>query len=438
MLRKIVVSLVLAGGALVSAGLFAKWLVAHRPEPVRQSPTVRAPLVESVVLVPTDARYALTGFGTARCEQQATLTAEVAAQVIERVDHLNEGTAVAAGQLLVLLDDRQYQQDLAEADALHAAALAELAQVQVERGNLNNLLEIATSDLTLNRDELARVEGLYQEGHAPKSEYDSARLKYQASLRAKQDLDNQVALLEPQRQRLLSQKLAAEARTARAQLNIERCRITAPFAGVVSQLMVEMGDRVQVGGTILKLVNLGRIEVPLELPVSDRLRTQVGAPTSLHVESMPAVIWEGEVARIGPVADERSRTFTAYVEVDNRKQDEPLLPGYFVRAMVAGPSIPNALMVPRNAVIGGRLFVANDNHAHLRQVTVEHVLGDDVVLSGEVRPGDAVIVSNLDLLFDGAVVRLAKSASVTTNGAAASTASATASDVHTTGAEGGS
>jgi len=405
MLRKLIVSLVLSAVALTAAGLTAAWLIAHRPEPIRQSPVERAPRVQTVVLVPADVRQSLTGFGTARCDQQATLTAEVSAPVAERVDGLRVGASVSAGQLLVRLDDRQYQQDLAEAEALLSTNQAELAQLAVERANLNNLLEIAGSDLALNRDEQARLEKLYGEGHAPKTEYDTARLKYQASLRAKQDLDNQIALLEPRRLRLSAQISAADARTERARLNIERCRITAPFPGVVSDLRVEVGDRVQIGATILALVNLERIEVPLELPVSDRPSIQVGAAAVLYVESMPEVRWRGALARIGPVANERSRTFTVYVEVDNRAQAEPLLPGYFVKSAIEGPVIAEALVVPRNAVINEQVFVANDRHAHARRVAVEHALGDTVVVSGEVRAGDAVIVSNLDLLFDGALVQ---------------------------------
>ncbi|HRX86586.1 MAG TPA: efflux RND transporter periplasmic adaptor subunit [Phycisphaerae bacterium] len=418
MTRKIIVSLVLVAVSLGGAALFARWLIKHRPEPARQAAVTRAPLVETMALQQADVRYRLRGFGTARCDQQATLTAEVAAPVLERINDLEEGVAVEKGQVLIRLDDRWYQQELTEAQAMLAAATAESGQVQVERANLSNLLEIATADLTLNREELARVEKLYKEGNAPKTEYDDARLAYQNSLRAKQDLDNQLALLDPRHERLRAQQLAAQARNDRAELNIERCAIKAPFAGRVDEILVEAGDRVQSGSPLLTLVELDEVEVPLALPVSDRPRTRVGAPVDLSVESMPDVHWAGEVVRIGPVADERSRTFTAYVEVDNTRQSTPLLPGYFVKAVVEGPVIADALAVPRNAVIGNTLFVANGNHAHERHVNVEHILGDEVVLSGDVRPGDAVIISNLDLLFDGAVVRLAGDAGATSNGEA--------------------
>jgi RND family efflux transporter MFP subunit len=417
MLRKIIVTVLTAVLCLGSAGYFAWWLKKNKPAPQEGAATAQAPLVEIVKLAAEDVRQILHGFGTARSDREATIAAEVSAGVVECADSLQEGAKVEPGDVLVRLDERIYRQEFLEAQALAQSVAAELAQVSVERSNLGTLLEIAESDLTLNREELARVERLFNQGNAPKTEYDDARLAYQRSLSAKQQLDNQIALLEPRRQRLVAQAAAAEARAERAQLNIERCQITAPFAGVIRELMVEVGDRVGIGSPLFTLVNLEMIEVPLELPVADRPRTREAAPVVLAVESMPNVTWTGQVARIGPVADLRSRTFTVYVEVDNRAQREPLLPGYFVRAEIDGPLMRDALVVPRNAVVADVVYVANDQAAHRRPVTVERYEGDRAVVSGEVAPGDAVIVSNLDLLFDGAAVRLNGAAMMTSNGA---------------------
>jgi len=398
------------------AGGVAYYMHTNKPEPQRGAPVAKAPLVDTVVLEAQDVRETLFGFGTARSDQQATLAAEVSAAIVEIVDDLHEGSAVDVGQSLVRLDDRQYQQDLFEAMAMVESARAELAQIKVERGNLGNLLEIATSDLDLNREELERVKGLYEQANAPKTEYDDARLAYQNALRAKQQLDNQLAMLEPQRLRLQAQLTGAEARSERAKLNIERCDIIAPFDGVVQELMVEIGDRVRIGSPILAIVNLDRIEVPLELPVSDRARTSIGAEAELTIESLPENSWKGSIARIAPVANERSRTFAVYVEIDNKTQDEPLMPGVFVRAEMAGPEIHGALIVPRSAVIENNVYVANDHMAHKRRVSVHSYLGNRAVVAGEVRAGDKVIITNLDLLFDGAAVRTEGEVMASSNG----------------------
>lgn len=406
MIRKVIVSILLAAIVLAFGGGVTAWLIKSRAKPAQEITVARAPLVDVVTLAPEDVREILHGYGSARADRQATLAAEVSAAVVELVGGLQEGVAVSEGQLLVRLDDREYVQQLHEAQAAVQAKQAELDQHQVERSNLSSLLEIATADLKLNRDDLDRVSKLFEQGNAPKKEFDDTRLRYQASLRAKQMLDNQFALLQPNLLRLQSEHTAAEARVERAELNIERCRIVAPFDGSVASLAIDVGDKVRVGSEILKLVNLDRIEIPVQLPVSKRPRTDAGASVALRVESMPDTVWNGSVARIAPLADERSRTFEVYVEVDNRDQATPLLPGYFVKAEVDGPIIAGALVVPRQSLIGDHIFVINGGQAHERGIHVVRHLGDQAAIAGDIAPGDRVITTNLDMLFDGASVRV--------------------------------
>ncbi|NOX58501.1 MAG: efflux RND transporter periplasmic adaptor subunit [Planctomycetes bacterium] len=406
MLRKTIVTIALAA-ILLSGGLgIQKWLIANKPDPVRSDVDSRAPLVSTVLLTPADVRDVLRGFGTALADRQATLTAEVSAPVVERVDNLDAGDAVEAGQKLIRLDDRQYVAELHEAQSRLAAQDALLNQLKVEAQNNLALLEISESDLKITREEFDRVQQLFDQGHAPKTERDSTRLRYQISLRAKQQIENQVALIEPRRLQIVAERAGAEAAAELAQLNIERCLVKAPFAGVVETVSVDVGDRVQMGAQLVRLINLDRIEIPVELAVSTRVQAFVGANVDLHVESMPTVRWKGKVSRISPSADVLTRTYRVYVEVDNLDHATPLLPGYFVQAHVDGELLRQALLVPRNAIVDGHVYVANGHQAHVRQVEVLRFLEDDAVLSGDVRPGDLVIISNLDALYEKADVRL--------------------------------
>ena len=82
-----------------------------------------------------------------------------------------------------------------------------------------------------------------------------------------------------------------------------------------------------------------------------------------------------------------------------------MLPGYFLRAEVEGPMLENALVVPRDIIVQGVVYVVNDDHAHLRNVNVERFIGDRAVVTGELKDGDQIILTNLDLLHEGAAVR---------------------------------
>ncbi|HNO78023.1 MAG TPA: efflux RND transporter periplasmic adaptor subunit [Phycisphaerae bacterium] len=406
MLRKILLSCVLVLVSLViGLGVFVV-LVVTRPTPPQRHVESRAPIVATVELMPQRVRDVLRGYGTALADKRATLTAEVNAPVLERVNNIDVGDRVAEGDVLIRLDDRQYVQELHEAESRMASLEAQIGQLGVQLQNQRSLLEIAESDLTLTREEYERVEGLFAKGAAPKTERDSTRLRYQVALRAKQQIDNQIALIEPQKLELQAMRAGAEAAAERAQLNIERCQIKAPFEGQIESININVGDRVQMGTPMLEMLNLDRIVIPVELPVSTRAQSRVGARVELYVESMPKVHWEGEVARIAPSADMLNRTYRVYVEVNNRKQDMPLLPGYFVKAAVEGELLTAALMIPRHAVVDGMVFVANGHKAHAREVEVLRYIEDDAVLAGNVKPGDQIITSNLDVIFDDAPVRL--------------------------------
>jgi multidrug efflux pump subunit AcrA (membrane-fusion protein) len=114
-------------------------------------------------------------------------------------------------------------------------------------------------------------------------------------------------------------------------------------------------------------------------------------------------VWHGAVARIAPSADERLRTFALYVEVLNPTQAVPLMPGMFVRAQIDGPTLRDVLLVPRGAVRQDQVFVCRGGRAQACRVAVEQTLLERCVIGG-LAPGEVVITSNLDVLYDGAPV----------------------------------
>lgn len=425
MIRKILVSLVLAAAIVGVSVVIFRTLIMRRPEPPRRAAAERAWLVETVQVVPQDTLEWIVGYGNALADTQATLRAEVNAPVIELVNGIEAGDRAEAGAILVRLDDQEFQQDFNEAQSLIKANEAEIAQLDVEKRNLLALLEIAQDDLIINKEELDRVAALRKSGNAPDTELRNIRLRYQASLRAVQSLENQVALLTPRRLRLVAEQSASEARAKRAQLDIDRCEITAPFSGKIASIAVDLGDKLRVGAEVLTLLDDTRIDVTIELPVSTMPRVAVGAPVELTVESMPDVRWYGKVTRIAPQADLQNRTFRAYVEVDNTRQRVPLVPGFFVRAQVSGESFDDALIAPRVALLGEDMFVAQFEiepvsvppffylaaRAKRRSVRIQRTLGENVLLASGIEPGEFVITSNLDTLHEGALIRVSNQSS---------------------------
>ena len=336
------------------------------------------------------------------------ITAEVAGEVVEVADGLDDGSWVSDGQVILRLDDRQYLQQVERTAALAAELQAQLENLDVEKENIRKLIAIAQREVQVNEDELQRVTGLFERQQASSREFDFARLAYERSRRELQGLENQLDLIPPRRGALEASRRARQAEAELARLDVERCTISAPFAGQIHQLLVERGDRVLPGGALLRLIDPLRIEVPVELPVSVRPHVDVGAECVLEVDSMPGVQWAGRLNRVSSLADERSRTFPAYVEVDNTEQSTPLIAGYFVRAKVRGPLLRQVLAIPRGAVLGKTVFVVNGEQAHTREIQVDYLVGEWAVISGEIAPGDQVILTNLDVLYAGAPIRCAE------------------------------
>lgn len=405
MKRKITVSILLMAGFLALGAGIA--LVLVKTEPVAETTQpVRLPLVvKTVKLEPQTVVEPIVGYGTARADRYARLSAQVTGEIVELPDSLKPGVEVKKGDLLLGIDQRDYAQSLQRAESLLAEARAQIEQLEVQRKNLDRLIETAGRQVESTEWEFNRVKKLFEEGSAPKREYEQMRFVHEQARLALQRLENEKSLLPTTRAQLAARSRNHEAEIEIAQLDLQRCRVTAPFDGQVDAVQVELGERVQVGLPLLSLLDPQLIEVPIELPVAVRSRVRVGAACRLSVDTVSDVSWSGRIRRIAPTASESTRSFELYIEVKNSEGPAPLVPGYFVRAVIDGPTLADVLVVPRGAVQRGRVFVYEKGKASERDVRVERHLVDQSVVTG-LQPGEMVITSNLDVLYEGAPVRL--------------------------------
>jgi|GEM_PF-860984 len=398
------------------------WLLATKPVAARSAESSLPPLVEVQTLTPEDLVQEFIGYGSARADHQVLIAAEGAGQVIELSDGVKDGARVKPGEVLLRIDDRQYRRQLDRAKGQLADVEAQLARLDVEDANIKRLIETAEAEVKITRDEHERLNRLREKNMASKREWDFARLAYHTQLRELQGFQNQRDLIPARRAELLGTREARRADVELAKLECERCTIVAPPADghgprdlpaaspteqlwQIDKVMVDVGDRVRVGSEILRMMGTRFIEVPVELPLSARPKIAPHARCVLTMDSMPDAKWLAVVARLSPAADTRSRTFTAYLEVDNQEQETPLVPGYFLTARITGPTLKHVLAIPRGAILMDQVFVAKEGKVHLRHVNVDNLVGDRAVVSGDIAPGDRVALTNLDTLSEGAPVR---------------------------------
>jgi RND family efflux transporter MFP subunit len=138
--------------------------------------------------------------------------------------------------------------------------------------------------------------------------------------------------------------------------------ITAPFKGYVTKEHTEVGQWIDKGGPVVELIELENVEVEvsvLESYVSElrqKTERQEGTKTvDMSLEALPGESFEGEIVSVVPRADTQSRTFPVKIRVQNRVPEEggtPLLkPGMFARVTLPVRTVPQAIMVPKDALV---------------------------------------------------------------------------------------
>lgn len=215
--------------------------------------------------------------------------------------------------------------------------------------------------------------------------------------------------------RALAGRNATRAAREQALAGLEEAReqlgeatLRAPFAGVVSDLLVEPGDFVAAGQPVLVLSGDGPLEVELKLPEGVSRQLEPGMPAQVRSlvsgVTIQARIRELGVARAGMLAP-------ALVELPaGPVADAGWEPGLSVQVMLARPA-ETALTVPLSAVVDPgtgrtRVYRVVEGRAVLTPVEVGRPMGARVAVNGELKAGDEVVVAGHQQLLDGDLLRI--------------------------------
>ncbi len=275
-----------------------------------QKATSAAPKQEVVLEVPAnevltaqrqELRSAVDISGTVRAVRSALVKAKVASEV--RNIAVREGESVRAGQLLVQQDTSEFDWRVRQADQQAQAARAQLDIAQ--RALANNKALVSQGFISATALESSA----------------SSQAAAQATLQAN------VAAAE------LARKALADA------------SLTAPISGIVSQRLVQPGERVSVDTRILEIVDLSALEIEAALTPGEVARLQVGQRARITVDGLPGETG-ARVARINPSAQAGSRTVPVYLALD---RNPALRHGLFAKGRVELERVTR-LALPASAV----------------------------------------------------------------------------------------
>jgi membrane fusion protein (multidrug efflux system) len=314
--------------------------------------------VTTIVTRPDRWPSTLPAIGTAAAVHGVTVSADLPG-VVEAIS-FDSGRAVQAGDVLVRLDTRQEQAQLAAAEAQHGLA-------------------------RLNLD---RARGLREEGIISQADYDRATSEHDQ----------------------------AEARVGEIRATIARKTIRAPFAGILGIRQANLGQYLTGGASIVPLQSLDPIYVNFSVPQQDVGQLRPGVEVRVTAEGM-ARPFEGRITAVDSIVDEATRNVKAQATLPNR--EGRLRPGMFVQAEVLVGTSSAVVALPTSAIAyapyGDSVFVVGDvkgpkggTYRGVRQqfVKVGGTRGDQVAVVSGLQAGEEVVTSGVFKLRNGAAVHI--------------------------------
>ncbi|MDQ2069236.1 efflux RND transporter periplasmic adaptor subunit [Natronospira bacteriovora] len=262
--------------------------------------------------------------GTLLPESQFMLASKVSGRVRQLT--VDIGDTVERGQVIARLDDEEFEQEVAEAQAALDVARAQFEDAQARRD--------------VREREYRRLEELRQQGLASESEYDVGQSEFEA---ARSNVEVNRAQVAQRLAALRAAELRRSYATVRAEWNGggEQTR-------VVGERFIDEGSNVSANEAIVSVLGTGALRGVTFVTDRDFARLSVGQSVAIRSDAWPGEVFPGTVARIAPQLREDTRQ--ARVELHVPNDDGRLGPGFFVRLEIAVETIEDARVVPLDAL----------------------------------------------------------------------------------------
>lgn len=365
--------------AILGVGVAAMIGFSSMKKPPEEKPKVdNTPIVavESISVAPMTLE--VSSYGIVKPKYETQLVAQVSGQIVELSDVFVRGGFVKKGQLLARIDPSDYQAALIDAQATMATARAaletEVAQGKVAEREWKQITDSSPTELSLRKPQLAQ---------------ELARVK------------------------------AAQAAILRAERNLERTEIKAPYDAMVDSRDIGLGSFVTTGSPVGHVLGTAIAEV--RLPVADnqlQFLVNEGEQANVHLNGVfagKATQWQAQIARSEGVVDNKSRMSYLVAEINdpyrlqsNGGEIAPIRFGSYVNADIVGTKIAQASVIPRYLVVDGRVALLDaESKLHYAEIGVVRQQGSNVIVANGLADGDQLIISALDYPIDGMKLALA-------------------------------
>ena len=393
----------------------------RQKEPAAEKPI----LVEVAAVTQGDVSKEIRFTGSVEANTEVKVYPKTSAIIQEMKVSL--GDTIKKDRLIAVLESDELRAQVAQAQAALEVVQAKWAQMNVgarseEIAQAEDLVVKATANLKNAEHNYRRMKVLFERGTVAERQFESAELEYAV---AKADLNSAQERLDmllegatkEDRQALQAQVNQARAALDLARIRLSYTRITSPIDGTISERLFDAGDLAVPTKTLVTVVQMDTVKVIVYVPENQIRFMAPGLQAQLTVAAYPGQVFYGMIDTVSPTLNPTTRMF--YVEIKVMNEDRLLRPGMFAAVSLSVDPHPNALLVPKEAVLYREqylentanseteigqvnyVFVVEDGTVHMRKVSLGHESDTMVEVCDGVTMGEQVVIRGLNQLNDG-------------------------------------
>lgn len=335
--------------------------------------------VEITPVITDTAIDAVPAIINVRSDYTFTLSSEEKGRVIE--SKLTLGTTITEGDLVLQIDPTDLEID---ADILRA-----------DIANLEARLALDSADeaaLRKQEEDLKNFERLYAAGSYPELEMQRRRRDFEV-FKESQQTD---ALNESQQLNSLQSRLILVER------RLAKTKVFAPTDGIVTQIYAYPRELVSAGSALAEVFSKA-VVVEAKVNEEDFAGIKADLDATVRLLTYGNRLFEGKIDRVLPTANKETQQYTVLLELDI--DSKLLLPGLSGEASIIRRKIPDALIIPRRALIGDFVFKVLDGEAILTPVKVGVRGLNNVEIKEGLEEGDLIVTDGMAGLKDGNAIR---------------------------------
>lgn len=355
-----------------------------RPDTYAELQSLPPPTVNIDIVAQIDIQPITEVTGKLQPTRKARLHFQVSGQMDQRF--VEAGQYVEENAQMLSIESGDFIDAVKE-----ATAILKTERAAIERDS--RLLELMRQERALQEQEVARIKKLGRDSLASKSNYDQA---LQALYRQQAEEARLKHSVDSARSRLMIE----QARLNKAERNLKRAQLMAPFDGTVNDVYVEVGDYVSPGQAALEIVQVDKLDLKLEITGTSAAQLQLGQNIKVTTNSDER---EGQIIALAVAPDAETNTHALKI----RLPSDGLFAGQLAVAQLPGNFYKAANVIPISAILyeDGQSYVFEvvDDHAIKRTVKLIERYKDVQVIAG-VESGSTIISKDVSSLADGQAV----------------------------------